>query len=63
MRAFCRLGQRNAALEQYRRCQQIVQQELGGEPMAETVELYQAILEGSVSQVGQPEALSGQSPG
>lgn len=55
MRAFCRLGQRNAALEQYRRCQQLVQQELGAEPMAETAELYQAILAGHF-EVGQPVA-------
>ena len=55
MRAFCCLGQRNAALEQYRRCQQIVQQELGAEPMAETSELYQAILDGRL-EIGQPAA-------
>lgn len=46
MRAFCRLGQRNAALEQYRRCQEIVQQELGVEPMSETADLYREILDG-----------------
>ncbi len=45
MRAYCRLGQRNAALKQYRRCREIVQAELGTEPMAETTELYRAILE------------------
>jgi ABC-type transport system substrate-binding protein/DNA-binding SARP family transcriptional activator len=57
MRAYCRLGQRYAALEQYRRCQQIVQQELGSEPMAETAELCQAILAGRF-EVGQPAAVS-----
>ena len=46
MRAYCRLGQRNAALEQYRRCREVVLEELGTEPMIETTELYQAILEG-----------------
>jgi ABC-type oligopeptide transport system substrate-binding subunit/DNA-binding SARP family transcriptional activator len=46
MRALCRLGQRNAALEQYRRCRETVRQELGAEPMVETTELYQAILDG-----------------
>jgi len=56
MHAYCRLGQRYAALEQYRRCQQIVQQELGGEPMAETTELYQAILAGRF-EAGQPAAV------
>jgi ABC-type oligopeptide transport system substrate-binding subunit/DNA-binding SARP family transcriptional activator len=53
MRAKCRVGQRNAALEQYRRCQEIVQQELGPEPMAETTELYQAILAGRF-EIGPP---------
>lgn len=46
MRAYCRLGQRNAALEQYRRCHEVVEQELNAEPMVETKELYQAILDG-----------------
>lgn len=46
MRAYCHLGRRNAALEQYRRCQACVQTELGIEPMAETTALYQDILEG-----------------
>jgi ABC-type oligopeptide transport system substrate-binding subunit/DNA-binding SARP family transcriptional activator len=46
MRALCRLGQRNAALEQYHRCQQIVERELNVEPMVETTALYQAILDG-----------------
>jgi ABC-type oligopeptide transport system substrate-binding subunit/DNA-binding SARP family transcriptional activator len=55
MRVHCRLGQRNAALEQYRRCQQIVQQELDTEPMAETVELYQDILDGRF-EIGKPVA-------
>jgi len=49
MRAYCRLGQRDAALEQYRRCRKIVQDELGTEPMVETTELYQAILKGRIS--------------
>jgi ABC-type oligopeptide transport system substrate-binding subunit/DNA-binding SARP family transcriptional activator len=55
MRALCRLGRRNAALEQYLRCQEIVAQELGAEPMEETAELYQAILDGRF-EVGQPMA-------
>ncbi len=46
MRALCHLGQRDAALAQYRRCQQIVAQELDAEPMTETAELHQAILDG-----------------
>jgi ABC-type oligopeptide transport system substrate-binding subunit/DNA-binding SARP family transcriptional activator len=52
MVSFCRLGQRHAALEQYRRCHEIVQREIGAEPLVETTELYQAILEGLV-EIGQ----------
>ncbi|MGC9399436.1 MAG: ATP-binding protein [Anaerolineae bacterium] len=46
MRAYCRLGRRNAALEQYRRCRERVQAELDAEPMPETATLHQEILEG-----------------
>jgi ABC-type oligopeptide transport system substrate-binding subunit/DNA-binding SARP family transcriptional activator len=53
MRALCRLGQRGAALEQYRRCQEAVQREVSAEPMVETTELYRAILEGRF-EIGQP---------
>jgi ABC-type oligopeptide transport system substrate-binding subunit/DNA-binding SARP family transcriptional activator len=57
MRAYCRLGQRNEALEQYLRCAEIVQEELGAEPMVETIELYQAILEGRFAVGPAPESL------
>ncbi|HEX6383387.1 MAG TPA: tetratricopeptide repeat protein [Anaerolineae bacterium] len=46
MRVYGRLGRRNAALEQYQRCQEIINRELGAEPMAETAELYRAIRDG-----------------
>ena len=46
MRAQCRLGRRNAALEQYQRCRELVELELGTEPMAETTALYRDIMEG-----------------
>ena len=62
MRAYCWLGQRNAALEQYRRCQEVVQQELGAEPVAETTELYQAVLEGRFAVGRAPEVLPVQIP-
>jgi tetratricopeptide (TPR) repeat protein len=62
MRAYCRLGQRNAALEQYRRCREIVREELGAEPMVETTELYQAILEGRFAVGRVPEVLPVQIP-
>ena len=46
MRAYCRLGQRNAALGQHRRCREILLEELGAEPMVETTDLHRAILGG-----------------
>lgn len=49
MRAYCRLGQRNAALAQYARCRQTLEAELGVPPMAETRALRQAILDGSLA--------------
>ncbi len=49
MRAYCRLGQRQAALAQYGRCQEMLRAELGIEPMAETLALRQTIIEGRVA--------------
>lgn len=57
MRAYCWLGQRNAALEQYRRCREILREELGAEPTVETAELYQAILEGRLAVGRAPDVL------
>ena len=71
VRAYCRLGQRNAALEQYRSCREVVLEELGAEPMVETTELFQAILEGRIEigrvpiapiPVVKPSVPSGRSP-
>jgi hypothetical protein len=50
-------GHRNAALEQYRRCREVVREELDAEPMVETPELYQAILEGRFAVRRAPEVL------
>jgi oligopeptide transport system substrate-binding protein len=60
MRAYCWLGQRNEALEQYLRCAELVQGELGAEPMVDTIELYQAILEGRFAVGRAPESLPAQ---
>jgi ABC-type oligopeptide transport system substrate-binding subunit/DNA-binding SARP family transcriptional activator len=62
MRAYCRLGQSNAALGQYYRCREIMLEELGAEPMVETTELYRAILEGRVAVGRAPEPLPVQMP-
>ncbi len=53
MRAYARLGKREAALAQYQQCREVLQAELGVEPVAETTALASAIEEGRV----QPEAL------
>ncbi len=58
MRAYCGLGQRKAALEQYGRCQEILRKELGVEPMVETRDLYQAILQGFFIAEPSPGVLS-----
>lgn len=69
MRIYCRLGKRNTALKQYRRCQQVIQKELNAEPMLETNQLYSAILEGQIAPDArfmaeslQPEEVSLQRP-
>ena len=45
MRAYCRLGQRHASVGQYLHCREVLRKELGVEPMVETAELYQTILD------------------
>ena len=59
MRAYCRLGQRHAALAQYARCQQTLQAELGAQPMAETRALRQAIVEGRLACEAEPADAAG----
>lgn len=44
-------GQRSAALRQYRECARILAEELGVQPLAETTDLYHAILENRIEQV------------
>jgi DNA-binding SARP family transcriptional activator len=43
MRVLLRKGQRGAALAQYKRCRQVLADELGVEPSAETTALYEQI--------------------
>lgn len=43
MLALARTGQRSAALAQYQRCRRLLGQELGVEPSAETIALYERI--------------------
>jgi oligopeptide transport system substrate-binding protein len=62
MRAYCRLGQRNVALEQYHRCREIVLEELGAEPMVETTQLHRAIVEGRFEVGSRPEILPVEMP-
>ncbi|MEP7188823.1 MAG: BTAD domain-containing putative transcriptional regulator, partial [Roseiflexaceae bacterium] len=49
MRLLAISGQRNAALAQYERCRRLLQAELGIEPEAETIALYQRISDGTLS--------------
>ena len=48
MHAYHALGRRNEALQQYQLCQQILFEELGVEPMPETVKLFHSLLSGEV---------------
>ena len=45
MRLYAARGQRDAALQQYEKCRELLDRELGVEPEAETEALYQAICE------------------
>jgi LuxR family transcriptional regulator, maltose regulon positive regulatory protein len=46
MRAYSGLGERSTALRLYARCVQALEQELGVEPLPETIDLYEEIREG-----------------
>ena len=62
MRVYARQGRRNAALEQYARCRDFVQAELGVEPTTETNELYQSILTGRFAVQPLPVPVSAAEP-
>lgn len=47
-------GQRSEVFRQYQRCQQVLYQELGVQPMPETEQLFQAIMHGRLSQSDRP---------
>jgi DNA-binding SARP family transcriptional activator len=49
MRAYFALGRRSDALRQFHRCQYILNEELGVQPMPETIELFNTILKGEIS--------------
>jgi ATP/maltotriose-dependent transcriptional regulator MalT/DNA-binding SARP family transcriptional activator len=46
MRAYAELGERSTALRLYSRCVQVLESELGVEPLPETLELYERIRNG-----------------
>jgi DNA-binding SARP family transcriptional activator/tetratricopeptide (TPR) repeat protein len=46
MTAYAATGDRSAALRQYRQCVQVLQDELGADPLPETTRLYDDILQG-----------------
>ena len=49
IRAYFALGRRSDALRQFHRCQYILNEELGVQPMLETIELFHTILKGEIS--------------
>jgi DNA-binding SARP family transcriptional activator len=54
MRLHYQLGDRAAALAQYRLCRDALERELGVEPDTETSALYQAIVDGSLERIARP---------
>jgi DNA-binding SARP family transcriptional activator len=50
MRVYVRSGRRSAAMAQYKRCRQILADELGVAPSVETVALYERIRTGALAQ-------------
>jgi DNA-binding SARP family transcriptional activator len=50
MRIYALQGRRNDALREYQRCQRVLLDELGMQPMPETVALYHAITRGELNQ-------------
>jgi predicted ATPase/DNA-binding SARP family transcriptional activator len=66
MRLYAWNGQRNAAIRQYRECQDILKQELNIEPEAATTELFQRIQRGEMQRTQalalSPEMFSRQAP-
>ncbi|ETX05230.1 MAG: hypothetical protein ETSY2_24180 [Candidatus Entotheonella gemina] len=61
MRLLAYTGQRGAALAQYETCRQVMLEELGVEPLADTTELYEQIKEGSLP-LPPPKAMMVSSP-
>ncbi len=58
MRLFARLGDRTAALRQYREATRVLDQELGVAPVAETRALYDAIEAGTLSATDAPTGVT-----
>jgi DNA-binding SARP family transcriptional activator len=55
MYLYAAAGQRSEAFRQYQRCQQVLYQELGVQPMPETEQLFQAIKNGHLSLSDRPK--------
>jgi predicted ATPase/DNA-binding SARP family transcriptional activator len=62
MEILARCGQRSAALAQYETCHRYLTEELGVEPAKETVQLYEQIRAGELSQETQSVEFGGKSP-
>ena len=55
MRALALSGQRSAALAQFRRCRDVLAEELGVDPDPETVALYEQIRDGALAPAARPQ--------
>lgn len=49
MKAYSATGDRSAAIRQYQQCVQVLDEELGAEPLPETIQLYEDILHNRVT--------------
>lgn len=54
MRLYAQTGERHKALRLYQQCCQVLHDELGVEPSAQTITLYEAILNGTISATLEP---------
>jgi DNA-binding SARP family transcriptional activator len=62
MSLYARLGQRGMAMQQYRGCVRVLQEELGAPPLEETVELYEQIKAGKLTAVESRRELAPAAP-
>jgi DNA-binding SARP family transcriptional activator len=57
IRAYAGLGRRSEALRQFQQCQRVLSEELGVQPMPETLHLFNTLLNGKGSPTGSAESM------